>query len=181
MNRMKWKVMKAFNLLPFSPIVRKMNEIQWSWCYLNIIKDEEEEEKKWKDRLTYLGFLNNPQFTNEYLNTTNGFNNASSNSNSHYNDNSNGDEYKNTDFEKELFNALQNEQFIEIPEEGGMRGDPVISSDDFINMLDDNIDKFSELQQHIDLERQSRLNNNLNNDLNNDLDIIEVDDDDEDE
>lgn len=33
-----------------------MNDAQWLWCYLNILKDEEEEEEKWKSRLDYLGW-----------------------------------------------------------------------------------------------------------------------------
>ena len=140
-----------------------LNEIQWLWCYSNILKDEEEEEKQWKERITYAGFLNNPEFTAEYVKLDNNFGN---NTNVEYN---NGQmQYNNTDFEEELKNALNNEQFMEMPEEGGMRGDPIISSDDFVNMVSQNIDKYKDLQQEDLLRKQAEMNNI------NDLDIIQV-------
>ena len=48
MNRIKWKVMKCFQLLPSSKEVRRMNDVQWLWCYFNILKDEDDDEKRWK-------------------------------------------------------------------------------------------------------------------------------------
>lgn len=40
---------------PCDPRVRQMNEAQWLWSYMNLKKDQEEDEKNWKARLTYLG------------------------------------------------------------------------------------------------------------------------------
>lgn len=175
MNRIKWKVMKCFQLLPSSKEVRRMNDIQWLWCYFNILKDEDDDEKRWKERITYAGFLNNPEFTSEYIKTDATFqHNSNSNSNIDYTENGQM-QYNNTDFEEELTRALNNEQFIEMPEEGAVRGDPIISSDDFINMVTQNIDKYADLQQQDYLMKHAQANGiNMN-----DLDIIQVEDDDD--
>lgn len=47
--------MRAFALPPCDPRVGQMNEAQWLWSYMNLKKDQDEEEKNWKARLTYLG------------------------------------------------------------------------------------------------------------------------------
>ena len=60
-----------------------------------------------------------------------------------------------------------------MPEEGGTRGDPIISSDDFINMVTQNIDKYADLQQQDYLMKHAQANG-INMD---DLDIIQVEDD----
>ena len=44
MSRMRWKVMKAFGLPPTSPLIQKMNDFQWSYCFLNLAKDAEEDD-----------------------------------------------------------------------------------------------------------------------------------------
>jgi hypothetical protein len=174
MSRVKWKVMSFFKLLPSSPSIRQLNDIQWSWCYLNIMKDEEEEEKKWKERLTYQGFLANPQFTAEYLKSDNSYASSSSSSNNAQ-ETVADDHFTNSDFEKELQAALHGEDIMEVPEPEGTRGNPVISSEDFISSLEQNIDKYETLQQQADLEVQAKLSGvNVE-----DLDLIQIDDDEE--
>ena len=46
MSRMRWKVMKAFGLPPTSPLIKNMNDYQWSYCFLNLAKDIEEETSR---------------------------------------------------------------------------------------------------------------------------------------
>ena len=61
MNRMKWRVMKTFGLLPSSPMVKQMNDVQWMYCYLNIAKDMEEEDNLFRMRAKYQGIFINPE------------------------------------------------------------------------------------------------------------------------
>ena len=46
--------MKEFKLLPSSPDVKNMNDQQWIYCYMNIVKDLEEDEELFKMRAKYM-------------------------------------------------------------------------------------------------------------------------------
>ena len=163
MSRMKWKVMRAMGKLPSSPDIRDMNDAQWAWCFYNIAKDKEEEEGFWKERLRYMGMFINP-------NLVYAMKKAEEEGNYVYNDEEQESDdpiYVSSDFENELKNAmnLDSEEFMEIPTSNNVYGDPNMSSDEFINSLNE-IDRFNDIQNKIDQVR---------NDINNDLDIIEVD------
>ncbi len=53
--------MKEFKLLPSSPDVKNMNDQQWIYCYMNIVKDLEEDEELFKMRAKYMGLFVNPE------------------------------------------------------------------------------------------------------------------------
>lgn len=143
--------MRTFGLLPSSPDIRDMNDAQWLFCYLNIVKDEEEEEIMWKTRAKYHGMFINPEAvikTEEFEKT----------GKIYYPENiskSPENQYVNDDFEQELKNALQNENFIELPQETDIRGNANMSSDEFLNMC---LENYYETQ----------------NEIEKDLDIIEI-------
>ena len=119
--------MKTFGLLPSSPDIRDMNKAQLLFCYMNIVKDEEEQEEMWKSRLKYLGMLTNPHWTLKMEEFETGKNYSPSSNNTNQ-------QYVNSDFDKELQNALQDSNFFELPDENNTRGNANMSSDDFINL-----------------------------------------------
>lgn len=141
--------MRCFGLLPSSPDIKAMNDSQWMFCYLNIVKDEEEKEEMWKARAKYLGMFINPSAVAEMSKIENGENDGSSEKYSKIEN-----QYINDDFERELMNILKDEQLIELPESSDIRGNANMSSDDFISMC---------------LENYNEINNEQ------DLDIIEID------
>src|SRR3712207_9412590 len=107
--------MKSLGKLPNDPLVKSLNYIQWNWCYLNIIKDKEEEEQLWKDRLNYMGLYINPDLVKELTKYDN-INSGDTESEQPI--------YSNDDFEKELREAMNNggsesestkQQFMELP------------------------------------------------------------------
>lgn len=145
--------MKTFKMLPSSTDIRAMNDVQWVFCYMNILKDEEEAEELWKSRAKYHGLFINPDAVKSMTKFEEERKNGLSSSDNH---NKNDNVYVNNDFERELQKAM-GEDFIEIPDETVVRGNPNMSSDDFINMC---------------LENSEETNSGYDND---DLDIIEVD------
>ena len=52
--------MKTLKILPSSKEAQEMNDAQWLWCYANIVKDEEEQEELWKERIKFNGLFINP-------------------------------------------------------------------------------------------------------------------------
>lgn len=148
--------MKTFGKLPSSPDIRAMNDVQWVFCYMNILKDEQEEEELWKSRAKYHGLFINPEAVKSMAK----FEEQKKNGNSTITKNATKDDavYVNDEFEKELQNAM-NDDFIEIPDSTDVRGNPHMSSDDFINQC---------LQD-------SNESENIQNDTDEDLDIIEID------
>lgn len=158
--------MRALGKLPNDPLFKDLNDIQLHWCYLNIIKDREEEEELWKNRLNYMGLYINPDLVKELANVD------SSRSYNGENGYTEQPIYHNDDFAQELQNAISNggsedastkEQFMEIP--NGHYGDSSMSSNEFIDFVNNNIDAMGDLQQKIDSE---------NGNLNPDIDIIEI-------
>jgi hypothetical protein len=165
--------MKAFNLLPSSPILREMNEAQWIWCYLNLLEDQGEKEELWKARLKYMGLFVNPDAVKELSKLEEKESNykspirSTNNQNIQYDDDS---VYTSSSFEQEIAQAMGGENFMELPDPDDVRGNPNMSSDDFLLSVMDNIDEFDAIQGKIELQKQE-----LDYDLDNDLDIIQID------
>ena len=168
--------MKSFGLLPSSPMVKEMTEIQWAYCYLNIAKDLEEEDNLFRMRAKYQGLFVNPDAVKK-------ISEEEEKQKRHNVCKNNGLTQRqeeiidsggsiNLSFEEELQKALQGEQFMEIPIEGSVRGDSAMSSDDFLAqcMMD-----FEEEEK----EKENK-NQNISSDEEEDVDLIIVDDDDDD-
>ena len=168
--------MKSFGLLPSSPMVKEMTEIQWAYCYLNIAKDLEEEDNLFRMRAKYQGLFVNPDAVKkiseeeEKQKRHNACKNSGLTQRQEEIIDSGG--AINLSFEEELQKALQGEQFMEIPIEGSVRGDSAMSSDDFLAqcMMD-----FEEEEK----EKENK-NQNISSDEEEDVDLIIVDDDDDD-
>ena len=166
--------MKSFGLLPSSPMVKEMTEIQWAYCYLNIAKDLEEEDNLFRMRAKYQGLFVNPDAVKkiseeeEKQKRHNACKNNGLTQRQEEIIDSGGS--INLSFEEELQKALQGEQFMEIPIEGSVRGDSAMSSDDFL------------AQCMMDFEKEEKnKNQNISNDYEEeDVDLIIVDDDDDD-
>ena len=168
--------MKSFGLLPSSPMVKEMTEIQWAYCYLNIAKDLEEEDNLFRMRAKYQGLFVNPDAVKK-------ISEEEEKQKRHNACKNNGLTQRqeeiidsggaiNLSFEEELQKALQGEQLMEIPIEGSVRGDSAMSSDDFLAqcMMD-----FEEEEK----EKENK-NQNISSDEEEDVDLIIVDDDDDD-
>lgn len=168
--------MKSFGLLPSSPMVKEMTEIQWAYCYLNIAKDLEEEDNLFRMRAKYQGLFVNPDAVKK-------ISEEEEKQKRHNVCKNNGLTQRqeeiidsggsiNLSFEEELQKALQGEQFMEIPIEGSVRGDSAMSSDDFLAqcMMD-----FEEEEK----EKENK-NQNISSDEEEDVDLIIVDDDNDD-
>ena len=167
--------MKSFGLLPSSPMVKEMTEIQWAYCYLNIAKDLEEEDNLFRMRAKYQGLFVNPDAVKK-------ISEEEEKQKRHNVCKNNGLTQRqeeiidsggsiNLSFEEELQKALQGEQLMEIPIEGSVRGDSAMSSDDFLAqcMMD-----FEEEEK----EKENK-NQNISSDEEEDVDLIIVDDDDD--
>ena len=167
--------MKSFGLLPSSPMVKEMTEIQWAYCYLNIAKDLEEEDNLFRMRAKYQGLFVNPDAVKkiseeeEKQKRHNACKNSGLTQRQEEIIDSGG--AINLSFEEELQKALQGEQLMEIPIEGSVRGDSAMSSDDFLAqcMMD-----FEEEEK----EKENK-NQNISSDEEEDVDLIIVDDDDD--
>ena len=119
-----------------------MSDLQWLWCYYNIVEDEKEEELKWKSRLDYLGWWVNPQLAKSVMEAEKKEENKSKSS---FGDDPEpydpskeiveGDTAVSTTFEDELKRALAEagieEDFTELPDSQNV-GDANESKDDFI-------------------------------------------------
>lgn len=67
-SRVKFRVMKEFNILPTDKRYKELNEHQMLWLYENIMKDMQEEEERKKQRMDYLAFYINPELAQEVRN-----------------------------------------------------------------------------------------------------------------
>lgn len=169
--------MKSFGLLPSSPMVKEMTEIQWAYCYLNIAKDLEEEDNLFRMRAKYQGLFVNPDAVKkiseeeEKQKRHNACKNSGLTQRQEEIIDSGG--AINLSFEEELQKALQGEQLMEIPIEGSVRGDSAMSSDDFLAqcMMD-----FEEEEK----EKENKNQNISSDEEEEDVDLIIVDDDDDD-
>ena len=166
--------MKSFGLLPSSPMVKDMTEIQWAYCYLNIAKDLEEEDNLFRMRAKYQGLFVNPDAVKKISEEEEKQKRHTAFKNNGFGLTERQEEIIdsggaiNMGFEEELQKALQGEQFMEIPIEGSVRGDSTMSSDDFL------------AQCMLDFEEENNENKDKNiNESEEDTDIIIVDDDDE--
>lgn len=165
--------MRSLSKPPNDPLVQQMNDAQWLWCYLNVIEDKKEEEKAWRDRLKYIGMFINPeavQKVDKMENSNNNMDNLDEEENieNDYSYEEDDPIYVNNDFEEELKRATsENDEFIELPE--GTYGDPSLSSNQFIELMKDNIDLFGDLQSNLD--KNVQLEEEIQN---KDLDIFEI-------
>jgi hypothetical protein len=134
--------MKATGALPTEERVQKMNDQQWLWSYLNIIQDEEEEEKNWKHRLDYVGWFINED---KYKSVASILKESNNNGQKQLNDNEEEKHYDenpvivNDSFEEELRRALNDNgenpgAFTELPD-SNLIGNPNESKNDFISRV----------------------------------------------
>lgn len=156
-----------------------MSDLQWLWCYFNILEDEQEEELKWKSRLDYLGWWINPQLAKSVIEIEKRNENKGNNKSSFGNEpteddpsvNSNqitvkGDVVKNDTFEDEFKKALAEagveEKFTELPDSQSV-GDAFESQEDFITralanqeliepIINDNIKSLESTVQELGLD-----------------------------
>jgi len=127
--RIRYKVMRATSALPTEDRVKKMNDVQWIWYYLNIIKDEEELNIEDKSKLDYLTYFINPQMAESVMKNKGKEIEGKSevnHTNTQYNDL----------FDEELKKALSEsgiseDSFVELPSSDAA-GDPYESEADFI-------------------------------------------------
>jgi hypothetical protein len=122
-----------------------MSDLQWLWCYFNILEDEKEDELKWKSRLDYLGWWVNPQLAKSVMEAEKRQENKNKSSFSDepepYDPSREiveGDTAFSSTFEDELKQALAEagieENFTELPDSQNV-GDSNESKDDFISRV----------------------------------------------
>ena len=63
--RIKYKVMRAFGVLPTEERCHKMNDGQWLWMYYNLEEDMIEKQDRIQDNLDYIGVYVNPKMAKE--------------------------------------------------------------------------------------------------------------------
>lgn len=139
--------MKATGALPTEERVQKMSDLQWLWYYRNLVKDEEEHNKGWQDRLDYIGWWINPKMAEGVMNSRKNKDNATNkfDPKRDYEDqvknapigqsivHEHGDVVVNSSFEEELRRAMAEtgEEPTVLPESGAA-GNVAESKDDFI-------------------------------------------------
>lgn len=134
--------MKTFGKLPSSPDIRAMNDAQWFFCYCNIIKDEQEQDELWRSRAKYHGLFINP----EAVKSLSKYEEERKTGKKSYSMNSTNNDavYVNDDFEKELQAAMKDD-FVELPDSTDVRGNPHMSSDEFLNACIENEQRLKEI------------------------------------
>mgnify|MGYP001771863859 CR=1 FL=1 len=147
--------MKAFGLPPTSPLIQKMNDFQWSYCFLNLAKDAEEDDEMFRMRAKYSGLFINPEAVKQVSEAEKSELDRDKLRRQKIVDNGG---YDATDaFMAELNAAMNGEQFMELPNENDRRGNDM-SSDEFLAMC---------IQEFNDSEENNNFNNESNNDFNN--------------
>ncbi len=124
--------MKTFGLPPTSPLVKKMNEYQWAWCFANLAKDSEEDDNLFRIRAKYHAIFINPdavrQVNEEEIKQGKGGTIPNGNKKEVLSE----DSIDASDaFMAELEAALNGEQFMELPNENDIRGNAGMSSEEF--------------------------------------------------
>lgn len=156
--------MKEFKLLPSSPDVKNMNDQQWIYCYMNIVKDLEEDEELFKMRAKYMGLFVNPEAVRKISQEEQKEKMRSKSYENFSEENKetiiNNGGFVNDDFEREIREALGQDNFVAIPDDDDIRGDDTMSSDDFEKMC---------LQE---FEKEEHMKN-----IEDDLDEIFIEDD----
>lgn len=156
--------MKEFKLLPSSPDVKNMNDQQWIYCYMNIVKDLEEDEELFKMRAKYMGLFVNPEAVRKISQEEQKEKMRSKSYENFSEENKetiiNNGGFVNDDFEREIREALGQDSFVAIPDDDDIRGDDTMSSDDFEKMC---------LQE---FEKEEHMKN-----IEDDLDEIFIEDD----
>ena len=59
--------MRATGTLPSEQRAKDMNDVQWLWYYMNIMKDEEESHDKMENYMDYMGSWINPQLAKSVM------------------------------------------------------------------------------------------------------------------
>lgn len=171
--------MKAFGLPPTSPLIKKMNDYQWSYCFLNLAKDIEEEDEIFRMRAKYNGLFINPEAVKQISEAEKKGMDKDKIRRQQIIDNGG---YDATDaFMAELNAAMNGEQFMELPNENDRRGNVDMSSDEFLAMC---IKEFNDSEENNDFNNK-KTDNIFDNPPpgftllpdDDDLDIIIVDDD----
>jgi len=120
--------MRATSALPTEDRVKKMNDVQWLWYYLNIVKDDEESDIGDKNKIEYLTYFINPEMAKGVAkNKDKEINKTRVNeANTQYND------FFDEELKKALMEAnIGEDSFTELPG-SDMTGDPDESEDDFL-------------------------------------------------
>lgn len=158
--------MKQFNILPSSQDVKNMNDQQWIFCYLNILKDNDEEEELFRMRAKYQALFINPEavrkVTEEEMKEKNRARTQKEYEQYRKEEVKNNGGFVNDSFEDEMRRALENEEFVALPDEEETRGNSCMSSSEFEQMC------LQELE-----------NETTNKQPINDLDTVVIDDEDE--
>ena len=59
--------MRATGTLPSEQRAKDMNDVQWLWYYMNIMKDEEETHDRFENYMDYMGSWFNPQLAKSVM------------------------------------------------------------------------------------------------------------------
>lgn len=130
--------MKATRMPPSDKRVSQMNDVQWLWSYLNIQKDEEEEEDVWTARLDFLAFFINPEAAKKVIEHRNMI---KGNKKSNFSQEA---VYANTEFEKEIIASrfgydpscgLTVDEFLQQYRENKIKPSGDIMNDSFDDLL----------------------------------------------
>lgn len=125
--------MKAFGLPPTSPLIKNMNDFQWSWCFANIAKDIEEDDDLFRIRAKYQAIFINPEAVQKVNEEEmkQGKGGTMIIDKTKYNVPDDGTIDASDAFMAELEAALGGEQFMELPNENDIRGNANMSSEEF--------------------------------------------------
>ena len=122
--------MRAASALPTEDRVKKMNDVQWYWYFLNILKDEEENDIVDKNKIEYLTYFINPDMAKGVAKSKDKDNKTRVNdANTQYNN------FFDEELKKALMEAnISEDSFTELPS-SDMVGDPNESEDDFLTRV----------------------------------------------
>jgi len=138
-SRIRFKVMKTFGVLPTEERSMRMRDVQWMWCYMNIIEDMKEDAKRRRDELEYLAAFYNPEGVKSVqeqraLSETSGGGARRTVSSDGTHEVIHHEQRVNSDFERELAEAMGDEQPMDIGNEK-YRGNATESEDDFMSRV----------------------------------------------
>ena len=139
--RVRFKVMKAVGALPTEDRCLRMIDVQWMWFYMNMLKDAKEEADGTRDKLDYLAWFINPEAMQRVQERRRWEESAGKPGHHEAHREVHGDQEViyhdtrvNSDFERELSEAMGDEKGMELPDEH-FKGDPTESREDFISRV----------------------------------------------
>ena len=125
--------MKATSSLPTEDRVKKMNDVQWIWYYLNIVKDDEELGNEDRNKMDYLTWFINPQLAEGVIkNKEKGISGKTrvNDGNTQHND------FFDDEFKRALAESgMSEDDFTELPS-SDMAGDPNENEEDFMRRVE---------------------------------------------